>query len=273
MDEQDRTMSRPRNRLDGAGAEHDERAEETLAAVSVVLPVYNEEACVDRCFEVVHQYAKEAKEYEFIWVDDGSTDQTARRLSQRIAERGCERIRLISYARNEGKGFAIKTGFAKSRGGVVVFTDGDLAYSLDHLAVMVEALRDCDVVIGSRRLADDGRVNPRGLVRKVLGEGFNRLARAIVGLPYRDTQAGLKGFRREAAEKIFPRQRIEGYSTDVEMLFLAKRLGFKVGEIAARVCHQHTTKPSSVSLWRDPPRMLRDMLLIRFHALCRNYDE
>ena len=117
---------------------------------------------------------------------------------------------------------------------LVVFMDGDMAYGLDHLDEMTLALRTHDVVIGSRRESPEERRNTRKF-RRLSGWCFNRLVRLGLSLPYQDTQAGLKGFRLSAARAIFERVTLSGFAFDVEVLFIARRLGYSIAEIPARV--------------------------------------
>src|SRR5699024_9473583 len=107
----------------------------------------------------------------------------------------------------------------------------------------------------------------RSLARTVLGEGFNRLVRLIMHLPYRDTQAGLKGFSRRAAEQLFPHMRVFRYSTDVELLFMAHKRGLRIAQIPARVDPRHAGKGSSINLLGDPPQMFWDMMRIHLNSL------
>lgn len=252
---------------------HLSRSAAPAPAISVVLPAYNEQQMIGRTFAAVMDFARRHRVYEFIFVDDGSTDQTAAILRKLIAKSESDQIRLVSLKQNMGKGGAMKRGFEDARGKLVIFTDGDLAYSLDHLPRMAGQLDEFDMVIGSRQLDQaDHQNNRRPLARTVLGEGFNSLARFIMGLPYRDTQAGLKGFRREAASLLFPRTRVMRYCTDVELLFLAHKLGLRVGEMPARVDPSHAAKPTSMNLFGDPPRMFADMMRIRWNSVRGRYD-
>ncbi len=243
-------------------------------AVCVILPVYNESKLIHHTFDAVLDFARRFPGYAFLFVDDGSSDGTPGILRERIQRCGLSTIRLHAYPQNQGKGYAIHAGIGApeaGEGGVVCFTDGDLAYPLDHLPQLVEALQDADVVIGSRSLVHKDEKNT-SVPRRILGWGFNRLARLILHLPYRDTQAGLKGFRLEAARRIFARQRLRGFAFDVEMVFLAKRLGFRISEIPARVSEEHSYKISKVRLVRDPISMFWALLAIRLNALRGLYE-
>jgi dolichyl-phosphate beta-glucosyltransferase len=111
------------------------------------------------------------------------------------------------------------------------------------------------------------------VLRRVLGWTFNKIARTILWMPYRDTQAGLKAFRLDAARRIFALQRVPGFSFDAELIFIARRLGYSVGEIPARVSDTHSYKISKVNLAREPFRMLRELVRIRGNALLGRYGK
>ena len=242
-----------------------------MSQVTIILPVYNEAAMVDRVFQAVHEFARAHTDYQFLFVDDGSIDATPRLLQKHIAAAGLSRIRLHSYQPNGGKGHAIRTGVSLCDGEMVCFTDGDLAYSLDHLPLLVDALKLNDVVIGSRSLVESGQKNIK-LSRKLMGWTFNRCVRVLLGLPYRDTQAGLKGFRTAAAREIFARQRLMDFAFDAELIFLARRLHYKVAEVAARVSESHSYKVSTVNLAHDPLKMFLSLWKIRINSLRGMYD-
>jgi hypothetical protein len=135
----------------------------------------------------------------------------------------------------------------------------------------VAALGAHDVVIGCRSRRDPSERTIRR-PRWLMGWCFNRLARLALGLPHRDTQAGLKGFRQEVARDLFARQRVPGFGFDVEVLYLARRLGYRVGEIPARVSPAHSYAASQVDLVRDPLRMCRDLVTIRWHSARGDYE-
>lgn len=239
--------------------------------VSVILPVYNEAGLVDATFREVSGFADENPDYLFLFADDGSTDGTCAILQRLIAERARPGIRLVRYSLNRGKGYALRRALPYAQGRFVCFTDGDLAYSLDHLPRLLDALRRNDVVIGSRTL-DAGARDAIRPSRRFLGWAFNRVVRVVLRLPYRDTQAGLKGFRIEAARRIFRNQRVRGFACDVELLYLARRFGYTVGEVQAQVSGAHGAKASRVDLLRDPVRMFGGLLLIGYHAACGLYE-
>lgn len=238
--------------------------------VTVTLPVFNESRIIERTFDAVARFAAEAPEYHFVFVDDGSADDTAAILRRRIAQSGLTNVELLRQPVNRGKGEAIKAGLEHCKTELFIFTDGDLAYPLDHLPELLATLEKHEVAIGSRSLVPVEQKNTKPM-RRLLGWGFNKIARVMLGLPNRDTQAGLKGFRSAAAREIFKRQQIPGFAFDVEVLFLARKLGYSVGEIPARVAESHSYKVSKVNLLSEPLRMFGCLWRVRWNDLRGRY--
>jgi dolichyl-phosphate beta-glucosyltransferase len=243
----------------------------SLQTMLVVLPVYNEQACINSTFDAILDYVKCHPAYVFLFVNDGSSDRTEQILRQRIALAKTSQIQLLSYRDRGGKGYAIKQGIAAAKQEFVCFTDGDLAYSLDHLERIAEQLEHFDVVIGCRNLVRGGTRGPH-LSRKVAGGVFNLLSRWLMNLPYKDMQAGLKGFRRSTAQDLFCRQRLLSFSFDVELLYVARKLGYSIGEIPAKVSSAHARKLSKVNLVLDSLQMLLDLLKIRWNDWLGRYE-
>jgi hypothetical protein len=253
----------------------------TIAAqrIHVVLPLFNEAACAPDVVEQVLQFAAGHPDYSFTFVDDGSSDGTRAALESALAHAGedlrsaVRRVRILGYATNAGKGFAVMRGIASLEGSdddLVIFTDGDLAYSLDHLPRLATALQNAEVVIGSRRAPDGGyRAH---LARNLMGWAYNKIARLCLGVAYRDTQAGIKGFRLAAAKRIFGALRVMGFAFDVEVLYLARRFGFRIAEVAVTVSPHHRGKGSNVNLLRDPRRMLVSLAGIRVSGALGQYE-
>jgi glycosyltransferase involved in cell wall biosynthesis len=230
--------------------------------VSVVLPVYNESAYINKTFDSILEFSKSHPNYHFIFVDDGSTDRTQAILNQRIESSKTSKIKLISYVTNKGKGYAVKQGVESASGEYICFIDSDLAYSLDHLEVIVKNLKHFDVVIGCRNLHIES-VKHVKLIRKLSGKIFNLLSRKVLNLQLRDMQAGLKGFKGEAAKEIFKKQGIKGFSFDVELMYLTKKQGYTLLEIPARVSNEHLQKASKINLLRDSIEMFFSLLEIK----------
>jgi dolichyl-phosphate beta-glucosyltransferase len=251
-------------------AEADAAAREQATRITVVLPVYNEAKVINKTIEAVLHAARGDAGVGFIFVDDGSTDGTADRIDTAIGVSGLSNVALRRNTRNRGKASVVRDAVLQTNSRFVCFTDGDLAYSLDHVPQIEAALLNADVVIGSRSLVHRDERNVK-LARRVLGWGFNKLARLALWLPYQDTQAGLKGFRRDAAITVFSRQQLQDFSFDVELVFIARRRGLKIAQIPARVSEDHAAKATKVDLIRDPLRMLRGVALIRMNAWLGRY--
>ena len=237
-------------------------------SVLLVLPVFNEAQDAAAVCRDLRGLLSKNRTYSAIVVDDGSSDGTAAAFRRGL--KGLRRASVMGLHENGGKGRAVRLGFAGAKQDIWIFTDGDLAYELSHLRPMLAALRDHDLVIGSRSMA----AQPGGGLparRAFLGWGFNRLACLWLGFDYPDTQAGLKGFRRAAGQRLFSRQRLNDFAFDAELLYLARKMGLKVGQIPAQVSGRHTYKTSQVKLAVDSLRCLIDFLRIRFWSWTGQY--
>lgn len=220
--------------------------------LSVVIPAYNEESRLPATLEALQEFLS-GREHEIIVVDDGSSDRTA----EAAEEFGC---RVVRHPRNLGKGAAVKTGVLASSGDLVLVTDADLAAPVTELPKLEKALiSGADIAIGSRE-APGARVKRASFKRRLAGKAFNLLVRVLTGLPYRDTQCGFKLFRGEAAGALFSLAECRGYCFDVEVLLLARKMGFRSKEVGVEWCDAPGSK---VTLGRDGWRMLRELAEIR----------
>jgi dolichyl-phosphate beta-glucosyltransferase len=242
-----------------------------VGRVSVILPVYNEQACIHQTFDAVVGYLYTHANYQFIFVNDGSTDRTKQILENRIKAAQTQQIYLLSYQPQGGKGFAIRQGVAYAEGDYICYLDSDLAYSLDHLDLLVEQLQNCEVAIGSRNLAAS-HIKGLKFSRKVAGKVFNLLSRSLLNLRYRDMQAGIKGFQKSAAKAIFKQQSLTGFSFDVELLYVAEKRGYAIAEVPAIVSDHHQQKLSKVNLLQDSIKMLIDLLKVRWNDVMGRYQ-
>jgi hypothetical protein len=176
----------------------------------------------------------------------------------------------MALPKNGGKGRAVRLAFLCAKADFIIFMDGDLAYSFDHIFLLLDSLKQHDVVIGSRSMAPQ----PQGgspARRAILGWGFNRLTCLLLGFDYPDTQAGLKGFTASAAQKLFSRQKLDDFAFDAELLYLAKKLGLCVAQIPAQVSSEHSYKTSQVKLIFDSLRCLKDLFLIHWWSATGAY--
>ena len=233
-----------------------------MFSVVVILPVHNESWLIGSVLGQVTDFANSHPSWRFIFADDGSTDDTTVKIRTHLETAAPKNIELQALSPNRGKARALKKVILDSNEALVLFTDGDLAYRLEHLDMLAEELEHADIVIGSRHLAEERQTNITFL-RRMTGSTFNLIVRLLTGLPHQDTQAGLKGFQRNAARAIFRAQVVTDFAFDAELLFLAKKLGLVVTEIPARVSARHSYKKSKVSLIKDPLRMFISLIRMR----------
>jgi len=241
-----------------------------IEKVAVILPAYNERGVIGRAVESAIEFSAHNPNYHFLFVDDGSTDGTVEVLKQSLDEHRTGNVSFAGYETNKGKGHAIRTGFELMEADAYCFMDADMAYSTDYLKIIKEKLEAADIVIGSRSLYArlSGELE---IIRALLGRSLNWILRSALGLPFRDTQAGLKGFRREAAKYLFKKSNVSGFSFDAEILFLARKRGFWVEEFDVRANSEHEYKGG----WRLPSMslaMFRELLHIMWRNLKGLYD-
>jgi glycosyltransferase involved in cell wall biosynthesis len=242
-----------------------------IHSAAIILPVFNERSTIEAVVDSVAEYAVHSPLYYFLFVDDGSNDGTSDILARVINRHHLKNIAFLRCEQNRGKGHAVRVGFEMAEADILCFMDGDLAYSFDHLALLAEALQDSPVVIGSRKFQDAGIKRP-SLRRYILGETYNWLVRRMLHLPFQDTQAGLKGFRLQAARQIFSKSSIDGFGFDTEILYIAQKCGFSIREIHATVSKLHSYKKGKLKLIRDSVIMFYNLLLIRWKDFRKCYD-
>jgi dolichyl-phosphate beta-glucosyltransferase len=242
--------------------------------LSVVLPAFNEEAKIGALLHDI-KYRLERHNYkaEIIVVDDASTDATYKVLSQ-FSE--SYPICILQNSSNSGKGYSVKKGVMASSGRFLLVMDADGAYTLSSLNDFLVPLLggEYDIAAGNRRLYTSRFVmSPRHLpyvyVRHLIGLTFNMFAKIIVLKRYTDTQCGYKCFCREAATKIFRLQRVKGFCFDVEVLFLAKKLGYRCVEVP--VTFHYDGERSSVRLFAHSLHYLFDLIRIRLNDILGRY--
>ena len=226
--------------------------------LSLIIPMYNEDGIIaNTCEQLITNSSFNKGLIEVIIVNDGSRDKSAE-----IVKKYCGgHFKLISYEKNRGKGFAVKTGVLEAHGDIIAYTDADLAYGLDIINEAIKCLneKNCDIVIGNRHLIPSS-YNAYTLSRRAASKTFSFILNSILNIKISDTQCGIKVMKRKAAKDIFSHITTDGYAFDLEVLTLAKIKGYRIEEIPA-VILKH--EKSNVSLFRDSYRTLRDAIKIK----------
>lgn len=218
-----------------------------IQSLSIVVPAYNEEkrlpATLDRL--VAYMAERAGQSSEVIVVDDGSRDGTAALVNQYAASH--PGVRLLSNPGNRGKGYAVRHGMLDARSDWNLITDADLSTPIEELDKLYAAAQRLNalIAIGSRALDRSLIGVHQPLIREYSGRVFNGVMRMITGLPYADTQCGFKLYARDAAQQIFSRQQLDGFSFDVEDLVIAKALGIPAVEVPVRWNNAEGTKVST----------------------------
>jgi len=235
---------------------------------SIVIPAFNESARLGATLTRVLAYVHEQQwEAEVIVVNDGSRDNTADIIR---AFANDPIVRLLENPGNRGKGYSVRNGMLHARGKIVLFSDADLSSPIEEAPKLLAALESgADIAIGSRWLRAETQTQRQPLHRQLFGRVFNLLLRLSLGLQFKDTQCGFKAFRQPAVRAIFPLQKIERWGFDPEILFLARKFGFKVQEVAVAWAHSGGTRINPVV---DGGRMFIEMLHIRWNDLTGKYD-
>ena len=238
--------------------------------LSIIIPAYNKDSEV---FEVVSGYVNQLKSQPFDWeiivVDDASRDKTLREAVRSKKFNGnTHRIKIFSYNLNQGKGFALNYGFKQSRGDIIVFADSDLDIPASNLEVLLKNLSrsSSDIVIASKRHPESVVNYP--IFRIFMSKVYQIIIKILFNLNISDTQVGLKAFRREVLENCFPRLVVKQFAFDLELLVVAKKLGFrKIYESPVNLNYKFT---STVRL-QSALKILQDTLAIYYRKKFLEY--
>lgn len=230
--------------------------------LSVIIPAFNEENRLGATLEKICLYLKEKRvSFEALVVDDGSRDGTAA-LALKMSRR-FPAIRVLRNSFNLGKGASVRAGVMEARAEAVLFTDADLSTPIEELERLWPQLgASAEVVIASRGLAASRIRRRQPLYRMLMGKAFNVLVRLAAVRGIADTQCGFKLFTRKAGQAVFPLQRVPRFGFDVEFLYLAKKMGFRVAEVPVS---WENSPASTVNPIADASQMFFDLLLIRLN--------
>jgi dolichyl-phosphate beta-glucosyltransferase len=227
--------------------------------LSLVIPAFDEARRLPPTIAALNEFCDSLPfECEIRVVVERSGDGTldvARKLAG-----GRPHFIIVDNIVHRGKGFAVRTGVLQSRGEFIFYVDADLSVPLREVHAFLAYFGthpDVAVLVGNRQHAGSRIVRPQSFFRRTLGQCFNVVLRGAGLVSIHDTQCGFKAFRAEAARAIFARQRIDGFAFDVEVVLLAKKLGFRIADLPVEWSN---STASHVHLVRDSARMLRDAL-------------
>lgn len=245
--------------------------------VSIIVPAYNQGKTIKKDLENIYEAMEKTRwDFELILVDDGSTDNTyknAKKLKRK-------NYKAFRYDQNHGKGFAVKYGIARADGDLIAFIDSGMEINPNNISLVLEHMEwyESDIIVGSKRHSAS-KVN-YSFMRKIYSEGYFRLVQILFGLRIRDTQTGLKIFRRKVLEKVMPRLLVKAFAFDIELLAVANHLGFTKIHEAPVEMELNFSKNSKIKKWRplflEPNirKMLQDTLAVFYRLkILRYYDD
>ena len=243
-----------------------------MPLLSIVIPAYNESARIGRTLDATIEYLdKQPYSSEIIVVDDGSQDDTVEVVTA-IQSRAGDRLRILCNPGNKGKGYAVRNGMLNSKGDIALFYDADLSTPTGEIPTVIDPILkgEFDVVFGSRALDTSLIGTHQSMLREAIGRTGNFILRTLTGLNFKDTQCGFKAFSRAAADSVFALQQIEGFGFDPEVLFIAKKLGFRLHETPVRWNH---VEGSKVHVIGTPLKVLMEISTIRIYDLAGKYEQ
>lgn len=241
-----------------------------IKLLSIIVPAYKQEKTIVRDIHILYDVlGKLTYKFELIVVVDGYLDDTlnnAKKINK-------DNVKIFGYEKNQGKGYAVKHGMLKAKGDVIGFIDAGMDVQPAGISILLDAMvwRDADIIIGSKLHSESKRVN-YPFSRKILSWGYMVLTHILFGFSIKDTQVGLKLFRRKVVEKIFPRLLVKTFAFDVEILALASAFGFKkIYEGPVELKFNGGSSITSGSFWKIIFLMLWDTAAVFYRLKILHY--
>lgn len=242
--------------------------------LSIIIPAYNESKRIEGTLKEIALYLKrKAICSEIIIINDGSSDNTQSILESIKSRLETEKISFIILLneQNRGKGYSVKKGINQAEGEYILFSDADLSTPIEELEKLLPFLENQhDIALGSRALKNSQILVAQSWYRERMGKVFNFLVQLLVLKGIKDTQCGFKCFKREAAKKIFSLMETDGFTFDVEVLFLAKRMNLKIIEVPIKWLNSPESRVHPI---RDSLAMLKELIRIRHKYRSRNSNQ
>ena len=236
--------------------------------ISLVVPAYNEGSYIEGTITSMNSFlSKKYPSFEIIVVDDGSSDNTGSVLSE--LSKKVTRLKILTNVTNMGKGYSVRKGVLSAKGKNIAFSDSDLSVPIEELDRFLDCLKEGnDIAIGSRALKSSSIIKGQSFLRKNMGRTFNLLIRLFLFGGIVDTQCGFKVFKSKVAKTLFNLQRIKGFCFDAEILYIAKKLKYKIQEVPVKWVNR---ADSRVSMIKNSALMFLDIFRIKVNDLGGRY--
>jgi glycosyltransferase involved in cell wall biosynthesis len=245
--------------------------------LSIVVPAFNEAARLEPSLRKIVEYLREIRDpSELLVIDDGSHDDTAAIAETVTRDAAPVSTRVIRYAENRGKGYAVRLGLLEAQANVVLFSDADLSTPITETSKLIDPIRkgECDLSFGSRALDRKLIGVHQPWRREQGGRVFNLIVRLATGLPFWDTQCGFKAFRMSVCRPLIEAAQIDRFGFDVELIYLAQLAQLRLREIPVRWDHTAGGPlDASGNYSRDSVRMINEVRHIRAAANAGEYSE
>ena len=224
--------------------------------------MYNEASIIEQTAKTLSDYmSTRFEDYEIIFSNDGSKDD----CGSIVEDMKLPCVRVVGYEQNRGKGYAVRCAMLAAEGDIIMFTDADLAYGCDVIKRVADTFSenpDAQMVIGSRNLSKDGYEGYTA-IRRIMSKAYIKVLCIVGGFKLSDSQCGCKAYKQTAAKDIFSRCKVDGFAFDFESIIWAQKLGYKIIEMPVKIINH---RESTVRVFRDTARMLRDLVKIRVNV-------
>jgi dolichol-phosphate mannosyltransferase len=244
---------------------------EKVKLLSLVVPAYKQEKTIAVDIEHLSKALSAFNfNYEIIVVVDGFVDktyETAKSLTSKF-----KNLRVLGYEQNKGKGFALKLGFAEARGDIIGFIDAGMDLDPTEISIMLNIMEwnNADIVIGSK-LHPESKIN-YPFVRKVISWGYRTLTHILFGFKVRDSQVGLKLFKKKVAKDVFGKIIVKRFAFDIEVLAVAQKMGYtRIYEAPIKLNFSHASSITSSSFWKVIFWMLWDTAAVFYRLKILHY--
>lgn len=249
----------------------EKRRKNKSTILSLIIPVFNQEKTIQKDLKRIIKVMDQLRyKYEIIVVIDGFIDSSL----NKVKKINSKRLRVTGYKENKGKGHAVRFGMSKSKGDIIAFIDSGMDLNPNGISMLLEHFEwyKADIIIGSK-LHPVSKVN-YPFSRTMLSWGYRSIVRILFGLTVRDTQVGMKFFRRKVLETILPRLLVKTYAFDIEILAVSHHLGYKrIYEAPVEIDFTGMSSITSKNFWKTIVHMLWDTAAVFYRLkILKYYD-